>query len=243
MDDFTALSTTGSVLFLNNTTHGATQHGLAHWMSVNEPSFDLQPGASKTLVVTIADVASMAPGGHYGAVIFKAVPTGMTNANNLITTNAEVSLLIFLTTYNSGTQNITLAQPALSPIALTLPDSIDLVFTNIGDTQTTPRGVMTLNGRTGQEGARGIMDTDSGLILPSTSRLYSVAFKPEARIIWPGVYHLNIYYRAGSDGKIRTLSKSFLYLSPGLVFGVGVLVCTLIIVVIRRSKKQRYLWQ
>lgn len=216
-DDFTALNSSGSISFLNNATHSPSIHGLAHWAMPALKQFVLKQGSTQLVPITIADASSLAPGGHYGAIIFKAVPLAATTEDNFVTANAEVSVLVFLTTFNPGSQSVKLLKPTLSSITIAMPSVADLVFANIGDIQTTPRGLVTITDSANREVARGIINTDSGLVLPSTNRLYQVELRSEKRFAWPGVYQMLIQYRAGDEMKIHSLTKSFLYISPPVV--------------------------
>ncbi len=216
VDDFTALNSTGSALFLNNTTRLPAPHGLAHWMQPMLSEIMLGPHASKLVPVTISNASSLAPGGHYGAVIFKVVPSA-TQLKNSLSANAAVSVLVFLTTYNSGREAVALSRPQLSTIAVDMPDGINLVFANSGDVQTTPRGVVVITDRSGHEVVRGIVNVESGLVLPQTSRLYQVQLKTEWQYAWPGMYHLSAYYRAGNSTVVSRYDATFFYVSPLLV--------------------------
>jgi hypothetical protein len=238
MDDFTALNTSGNVSFLNNSTGQATQHGLAHWMDVQASLFNLAPGASQVVPVTINNIATMAAGGHYGAVIFGTLPTGSAaTRSNAVAAREEVSVLVFLTTATNGTQSIKLLPPSIPSFEITLPAASDVVFTNTGDTQTVPRGVITLDDATGHEVARGIINTDSGLVLPETERLYEVPLRSEAQWLWPGKYQMSIYYRAGSAGKIYVYSASFWYIGQAIVAVFGVLAAIGIVAGMRRLSR------
>jgi len=135
MNDFTALNETGSVSFLGANYPGNNLHGLAQWMRAATTSIALAPGASQTVPISIPDTKGLAPGGHYGAVIFRVIPTTGSSKGQL-STNEEISTLVFLTTYSGRTQAISMQKPALNSIFTVMPSSVNLVFTSTGNTQT-----------------------------------------------------------------------------------------------------------
>jgi hypothetical protein len=211
--DFTALNTTGSVNFINSNAPGNNIHGLADWISPSQTHILLPSAGSQTISVKIANISSLAPGGHYGALIFKVLSAPLSNKGNQLSTNTEVSTLVFLTTSSGAKKKISLYTPDISSFALKMPNSVNLVFKNTGNTQTTPRGIVTVNDKSNKEVGRGIINIDSGLVLPDTSRLYEINMKYENKILYPGTYHVNIYYRASDNASIFKYTKSFLYLN------------------------------
>jgi len=214
VDDFTALNTTGSAIFLNNADRLTAPHGLAHWMSPELGTFTLEAHTTQKVPIHIRDAASMAPGGHYGAVIFRLLPVRTNAAVNRLASNTEVSVLVFVTTSNPGRQALSLTPPKLDSFTFSMPASVNLVFTNDGDVQTSPRGVVTLTDQAGHEISRGIVNVDSGLVLPGTRRLYQVLLDTPSEFAMPGQYTLTVYYRADGSIQLSRYARTFFYASP-----------------------------
>ena len=221
VDDFTALNDSGTPLFLGNTDRAASPHGLAHWMAPTVTQFTLSPGATLAVPVTISDVGSLAPGGHYGAVIFEVLPAPASSQHNFIAANASVSLLVFLTTNTPGTQAIQLTKPAIDRLTWIIPASVDLLFTNTGDTQTTPHGTVTVVDSAGSMVAKGIVNTDSGQVLPATSRAYHIDLEPLARFVWPGTYHMRVSYHHDGQATYDTYEQTFVFVNVQIVIVAG----------------------
>lgn len=240
VDDFTALDTSGTPQFLNNVARSASPHGLAHWMVPDINQFSLRPEQSKTVSITVADVSSLAPGGHYGAVIFAIVPQAGGSQQNVISANASVSTLVFLTTNNPGTMAISLARPSISSLAFGLPIAVDVVFSNTGDVQTTPRGTVSLLDRNGTEVAQGIINTDSGLILPSTKRLYHVQLVSANRASWPGMYQVRVRYHYDGQTTDAVYTQGLVYIPAPAIAVVGALVLLGAVLVLRRLLPGRF---
>lgn len=240
VDDFTSLDTTGSAQFLNNTSKKATAHGLAHWMMPGLLQFNLPAHGTQKVPVQITQASTMGPGGHYGAVIFGIAPPPASGQSNYIGSNTEVSVLVFLTTDNAGKHAIRLDNPSLDPASLALPDSVNLVFTNIGDTQITPRGYVVVADSMGHEIARGIINADSGQVLPATSRLYQVPLRPNGRWFWPGAYRLSVYYRPDRQSVYAHHDQQFLYIPGPLLAFLTAAFCVSLALLLRRFGPGRF---
>ena len=233
-NDFTALNTTGQVAFYNNSPN-PNPHGLAQWMKPAFTHFDLLPGATELIPVSIINVGTLAPGGHYGAIIYRVVVKGSSTTGNSVGSNEEVSTLVFLTTYNKGIQAVTMGNPHLNSLMLHIPTAVNLVLTNTGNTQTAPRGVVTVSTSSGKEIARGIIDIDSGLVLPSTSRLYAVALRAESGRNLPGLYKIHIVYRADGNTTSSTYTKTFILINEPIVVAAAVILLILTVFLIRKT--------
>lgn len=222
--DFTALNTNGGVSFLQSTGGNANPHGLAQWLAPSQPRFTLAAGATQKEILNIPNTTRLAPGGHYGAVIYRAVPAAG-GASNGFTANEEVSQLLFLTTYQGGIAAVSLHKPDVPGFTTHLPDNINLVFTNTGNEQTAPRGIVSLSDGRGRMVARSIINTASGLILPGTDRLYQVALQPPKNMFMPGVYHLKIDSQAADNAPASTYTQSIVYVSTAfLLVSLGALI-------------------
>ncbi|HUD05372.1 MAG TPA: hypothetical protein VMR18_00410 [Candidatus Saccharimonadales bacterium] len=232
--DFTALNNTGGVEFLRSSTQPNNSHGLAEWLKPGVTQFALSAGGIQTIPISIANVTSLAPGGHYGAVVFKVVPTIASSKKNQISSNEDISMLVFLTTYGGGIQSVKLDNPPINSFTLHMPSSVDLVFTNNGNTQTAPVGLVTVTNSSNHEIARGIINIDSGLVLPATSGLFIVKLNYEHNFNLPGNYHINIIYQADSSAIVTTYVKKFVFIDEQIVILIIVGLLALAIFVIRK---------
>jgi hypothetical protein len=234
--DFTAYSETSGIVFLPNLTN--RPHGLAQWLKPATNQINLAPGASQTVPVTIATNSSLAPGGHYGALIYKVITAGSARSKgNLIGSNEAVSTLVFLTTYSGSTQSVSLDALPVSRVIFNIPKVINLVMTNTGNTQVAPSGLVTIVNSKNKEVARGIINQITGLTLPGTSRLYPVNLKDEANTTLPGTYRLIVDYRTGISSKTTAYTTSFLLVSERTVVAIGLLILLLVIFIFRRVKR------
>jgi hypothetical protein len=234
VDDFTALNNSGGVAFINNNSLVDNSHGLAKSMVPAYTQFALGPGETQTIPVSI-DATNLAPGGHYGAILYKVIPTQLASRKNAISSNEEISSLVFLTTFNNGSQIVKLDKPSTRSLYFKMPTSIDLVFMNTGNTQTSPRGIVKVLNSKNKEIGRGIINIDSGLVLPDTSRLYVVSLRNEVGHVYPGTYHFQVSYRADNALTSTIYSKNFYFINQPIIILVSIGLLGFIFFIIRRS--------
>ena len=215
--DFGAQGQTGSISFFGNGYNPATNpHGLQQSIQFNASQIVLPAEGSQVVPVTIAHTASLAAGGHYGAILFSPLPLGtVLHKTTRIGIRSSVAALLFVTTGSGGIQSVALHLPHISPFRLSLPATVYPVFSNTGNTQTTPRGQVTLYGPGSRLLSRTIINTASGLILPGSSRLFVVSLS-SSHSAWthPGIYTLQLQYRGSADSSFLTIDKQFFYVSP-----------------------------
>lgn len=232
--DFTALNTAGGVRFLSP--RAGNPHGLASSIAFVNPQVAVAPGAEATISVVIGHTDRLAPGGHYGAVMLKAVSPGVPSSGIRVFTNEELSVLVFLTTAGQTTQQLNLAVPDQPPVQINWPGTADLVFTNTGNTQTMPRGVVTVSDMFHRVQARQIINIDSGIVLPGTARLYDVSLAAN-KVHWPGIYTLAISYRPDGSATTQTYTSRFVYVGTQVLFALGVGVAVAVVWAIYRSRE------
>jgi hypothetical protein len=192
--DFKSLNDTGGVAFLN-TGSGVTKYGLASWLTTDN-SITLEPGQTKTTAVTIENRDDLSPGGHYAAVLFRVNGNNKNSTANQVDINQVVSALVFVKKIGGERYSIDL-QDLHPPTAwFSLPSNINLFFNNIGNTQAVPRGLVIISSPLSKEVARGIINTDSSLVLPESTKMYRTAITTSTGRAWlPGFYNVNIVYR------------------------------------------------
>jgi hypothetical protein len=235
--NFTALNTSGTVNFLNSNSPGNDLHGLSRWLKPSRTQIILAANTTQTISISIIDINSLAPGGHYGALLFKIITAAPTSKGNVISANTELSSLVFLTTSNGATNKVSLFPPSISSIAFSMPNTLDLAITNTGNDQTTPRGVIIVTDKNKKEISRGVINGISGLVLPGTTRLYEVTLKYNNKVLIPGIYHVNIKYQAANNSLMMMYTKSFLYLNVKLLIIVVIFAFSVIFLAFRLTNK------
>ena len=223
--DFTTLNQNGGIRFLSTANSGP--HALASSMSVATPQIHLDRGRSAAVTVAINDTEKLAAGGHYAAVVFRIVDSSSSGSNNIVSVMPAVSSLVFVTTSGAGTQQLDLSSPNIGSFQTQFPNQLNLVFTNSGNTQTTIHGVAQITESGGRPVSQGIINADSGLILPGSQRLFDVALHDvtgSPRIV--GSYTLHILYRHDGQSDYSVYQQKFFFVNGLLVWG-GTLVLLL----------------
>lgn len=221
--DFKSLNASGGVAFLgNNASAVAHKYGLASWLTLPSAPLQLKPNQTRPVKITVENRADLSPGGHYAAVLFRASEDGPDGKTH-IAINQVVSSLIFVRKIDGEQFGITLDKPATPTSWLHLPTSIDLSFKNTGNVQTVPRGLVTVISPRGREVARGIINTDSSLVLPESTRLFQTPLFKTGHSWLPGRYRVLVQYRSDGSSSLSSYQASFWYVNP-LSIGLGLLV-------------------
>ncbi|HSX37172.1 MAG TPA: hypothetical protein VLG13_03630 [Patescibacteria group bacterium] len=216
--DFKALNESGGIAFLGeNATSLEQSHGLANWVRLDTQQLGLDKGATAKATVQLYNLLSLSPGGHYGAVTYQVLKAGPAGPGNRVSINQILTSLVFLTTAGGGTQRLSMPPPQLSGVQYSIPSSLNLFFKDDGNTQTTPRGSVTIDrGKGSLPIATGVVNSDSALVLPGSTRLLPTPLATLGRPWWPHEYHVHILYRTGNSTKFSTYNASFLYINPWL---------------------------
>jgi hypothetical protein len=94
---------------------------------------------------------------------------------------------------------------------ISFPGSVDLTFKDEGNTHLIPRGTVTVADSHGIIVSKGIINDNSGLLLPEKSRLYSVQMTGVSNrsLQLSGKYTLTINYRFDGFDQFRVYKSSF----------------------------------
>ena len=238
--NFTSLNNNGSVYILPSVNQN-NPHGLAKDIYFSSPRLTLEPGTITNLVVSLQHLRNLWPGGYYGAIVFNLLGQKSSGPGNNISLLEKLNALIFLTTPGK-IKNSLLLQPFHQGTSLHLPSNISVVLTNTGNAQVAPHGVVTID-HGSSEISRGIINTNSSLILPGTSRLFNVVLRMESHSInLPGIYTIHITYTPGNIVNSSSYSSSFLLINGVAIYIIIGLVIIIAIVawLIKPSSYRKY---
>jgi len=237
--DFKSLNQSGGLAFVGNGSSQITaQHSLASWLNLGNGAVDLTPGQSKTVHMLVDNRSDLAPGGHYAAVLFQSTKDTTGTSNNHVAINQVVSALIFVRKVDGATYGVDISTIAVPNNWFKQPNSVNVVLTDTGNTQEVPRGLVTATGPITGEIARGLVNPDSNLLLPDSSRLFQVPLQRTRHAWWPGFYKVTVSYRYDGTTQLQTATTSFLYISP--FFIVVLLVILAIGYFLMRQRKALY---
>jgi hypothetical protein len=233
--DFSASSSQAGAIQLYGSGYNphTNPHDLQTAVSFASPVILLAPKQTQKVVIALNDLSALAPGGHYGAVLFSPEPDyGSTGTN--VSISSSVASLIFLSTSSGGTESLGLTSFSIGAVEFSLPRSTVLAFQDTGNTQTSPQGQLTLYGPTGKIVSTTVINPGAGLVLPGTIRLFTTELPLAGlRFARPGVYRLELQYNGRTDTTFTVVNKRFLYINVVVVIPF-LLVCALLVLILKR---------
>jgi len=219
--DFGSLDESGGVAFLG-TPSSELEHryGLAAWMNLGTNTVFVAAGKSVQVSVTIANRTSLAPGGHYGAILATAVTdTGKDLAGDpRVNLRQVLSSLVLLAKDGGIDAELKLSNQTLNHSGLRMPSATTQRFQNTGNVHLVPRGTVVVKDPTGRVVSRGALNDGSGTILPESFRRYDTPLL-SVGIAWlPGRYQAVTTYRYDGTENTKTLATSFWYVGLGIIW-------------------------
>jgi hypothetical protein len=210
--DFNTLNESGGLLFVGtNPTKLQEKYGLAKWLSLPQKQITIPAKQTVTINAVILNQSDMPAGGHYGALMLALAGNGNQSSGNNIAVHPIASSLIFVTKIGGDTHKLGLIDVNYNHSIYTQPSDITLRFKNIGNTHLIPRGSVTIKSSSGKLINKGIINDDSGIILPETFRQYHVPLKQINSSLLPGRYKIKIDYRFDGFNQYRTYVNSYWY--------------------------------
>ena len=228
--DFGSLNESGGVAFLGE---GSSQldhrYGLASWLQLNQNVIFVAAGKSAEIGVTVENRESLAPGGHYGAVLATAVTdTGVPQPLVAqVGVKAVLSSLILLTKTGGALPQLTLVSETSHHSAAQLPGSVVQRFQNPGNVHVVPRGVIQIIDPAGRIVASGALNESSSFILPESYRKLPVTLSNLAKPWYPGRYVMKTVYRFDGTDATKTYWETFWYIGSAAVIVSWIIIATL----------------
>ena len=198
----------------------SSKYGLANWMSLpNGNRLALPNGKPVTFTVEVSNRADLSPGGHYGAAIISFGGNDGAGTIGATTFSQELVSLLLVTKLGGEDYGLQLrslhAAPAFNGTSPTLATTS---FNNIGNVHVVPRGYITLTNRQGRVLAKGIINPESRLILPGSSKTVQTSLQSFAPIA-SGRYMLTAHYRYEGQKDYQTVSVTITHVTPLLIGG------------------------
>ena len=224
--DFGTLDEEGGVAFLGTGASDlAHKYGLATWMVLPETSLTIPAGKSVTVPITIINNDSLAPGGHYGALLATALTAGSGNSDS-VGVKQVLSSLLLVTKEGGLRQELALQSQKNDASWWRLPSEVTQRYHNTGNVHVVPRGIVSVKDTFGREVVRGAINEDSKVILPETYRNLATQLISVARAWWPGRYQIVTSYRYDGTDQVLRYEQDFVYVGAiisWLVIGAALL--------------------
>lgn len=200
------------------------KYDLANWMTLpGGDSVVISSGQTIKVKVNIANRSDLSPGGHYGAVVITSSSADSGVASNVNISQQLVSLL-FIKKLGGEVYGLKLGQ--LTYKGSDIPQEVTLPFSATGNVHVVPRGYIEVTDPTGKLVAKGIINQDSSLILPGSTRQFVTLMQPVSAANKPGRYKITAYYRY--DGQSE-FTKQAMYFNHGNVFVQWIIIGALVV--------------
>lgn len=240
--DFGSLDESGGIAFLGGGSDPQKRYGLASWLSAEKDVVTVFPGEKERIRLSVTNRESLSPGGHYGAVLFRAEKEG-DDANETysdVSISPHFTALIFVRKTGGEIQELHYKDSVIRTDFLGIPDKVTERFQNSGNVHVTPRGIVEVRDPFGHIVRRGILNEESGIILPESYRLYPVALKSLEKAIFPGFYTVSATYRYDGREDFTTLPSERVF-AWGLFFlwSLGILGFVFILRRVFRNRKKK----
>lgn len=219
--DFGSLDEGGGVAFLGTPTSELEhRYGLAAWMNLGTNTVFVAAGKSVQVSVTIDNRPSLAPGGHYGAILATAVSdAGKDMAGDpRVNLRQVLSSLVLLTKDGGINAELKLTSQSVNRSGLRMPSLTAQRFQNAGNVHLVPRGTIAVKDPTGRVVMRGVLNDGSGTILPESFRSYDTPLINVGAAWLPGRYQAVTTYRYDGTENTKSLVTGFWYVGLGIVW-------------------------
>ena len=216
--DMGALDDTGGIVFSGLKTDFTQKYGLAKWINLPASEVTVAAHATQAVDFEILNDDSLRPGGHYGAIIIKAITDTTEQAKNSVQLDPQAASLILVKKIGGDVYDLKLNPPKTNTVYAGLPSSLDLSFHNAGNVHVVPRGTVIIKNPSGLVVSKGIINPDSSLILPDHNRTFKVAMSDYKKLVWPGKYSIEYTYRYDGQNTTTTLKQNMRVYNLPLVF-------------------------
>lgn len=236
--DFGSLDQSGGVAFVGNAT-GKTisKHILSPWLNLSDSEINLASHQKAAVKASLINDTSMGPGGHYAAVIATVLEPD--SNGNQVSLKQKITSLVFAIKTGGEKYDLKLQNIGSNRSLFRLPTEADVTIRATGNVHVVPRGIVYLKNKSGRVIARGVINQESGYVLPDSSRIFRVPLNKIAPArLWDTTYSLQVDYRY--DGIDRFASKTVLihYINLPILF-VLILILTGAIYYVARNMRQK----
>lgn len=238
--DFKTLKETGGLTF-SQAGVPIEKYGLANWMTLaNGDVINVPDGQTRDIPVHIMNRPDLAPGGHYGAIVITLNTVSPSPSGNQ-RAGFKQELISLLLVKKLGGEHYGLRLQSFSADSKRdIPKSASLDFKSTGNVHVVPRGFVRVTDPKGKLVAKGILNPESTIILPDTSRQLATPLKPVADSKLPGRYKLTAYYRYDGQEQFSTRTiyvNRFVWSLP--LVAAMIITGTIVLLMLRKIHQKR----
>ncbi len=206
--DFEASGENGAIA-LDSDKRSGSKYSLLKWVVFpGGSSVQLPKGATVDVPVLINNETDLAPGGHYAALVVR-VSTAADTSGNHVSFKQELISLLFVNKVGGAKFGLQLESLSNDAKGSDYTAQVSLRFRSTGNVYVVPRGYVTLTDSKNTVLSKAIINPESNLILPASSRTLTAKLEPinsgkGVRVIGP--LKLTAYYRYDEQSKFTTKS-------------------------------------
>lgn len=235
---FRSLDMSAGVAFLGTDINNENLF-LADFIAFENENFPVPAGETRSFPFQVKNQVSLAPGGHYAALIFQSTPVAEENTSQKIAVRQIFSALLFIEKIGGATKELQLVEFSEKSFYWNIPKNLSLRFINTGNTHVVPRGTVKLENSFGYRKPCGVVNESSGLLLPNQERIFPVNLKCQA--YFPGKYTWHVSYRYDGKEAFVEAKNTFWFLPYPFVLTIGAGLLLLLLLrrrgLFRRRKK------
>ena len=208
---------TGLVQFIGDDTT-SYEYSLVSYISVPVDSIRVAPGEKEVVPVTVKNRLDLSPGGHYAGIIGRITSDKDTAQNTKV--RPSVASLILLRKRGGEQFNLSLKEVDWPSriVHFFYTDKISLMFQNEGNIHLVPRGTVEIRDILGRVIYKGVINTSSFYVLPSSKRRLTITMNKTLRALPISIDTLTV---KGNDSlkKTRfTFQDSYIHIHPIVIF-------------------------
>ncbi len=225
----------GLVQFLGEKSDSYT-YSLSSFIHLPYPEIELEAHEKRDVEVQILNRQDLSPGGHYAGIVVRQKPQKGAGGKTYIL--PAVSSLILLKKTGGEQYNLSIKEVDWPEhvIELFYPQKIDITFQNEGNIHLVPYGRVEIRDIFGRLIKKGVINTSSAYVFPSSRRRLEIDIKP---IVFSLPISINTFTIKGNDSIKKTNFKhqeSYVYINP--IF-IGIVILMPIIIKKYRSRRSK----
>lgn len=225
--DMGALDDTGGVVFSGLTADYQQKYGLAKWLQLDRPTVTVAAHATQSVNFSIINDSTLGPGGHYGAIVVKP-QGGSATSKNQVSLNPQAATLLFVRKVGGEVYGLNFVGGTTGTSWWQLPRQLTIKLKNTGNVHVVPRGFALIEDSHGNQIGKGIINQDSSLILPERTRDYTISWQRLKRIMWPGKYTVDVFYRYDGIDRYQHAVYTITFINLPFILSISVIIIALL---------------
>ena len=231
--NFTAIGEEGAV----GLTEEETSFSLASWIEVNPTAITIPPKTAQYFTFYIKVPLQAEPGGHFGSLIFRTIPTEKLEGSGASLAQ-EIGALVLLRIAGETIEQANIESfKALKNLYETGPVNFEIRIKNLGNVHTKPTGNIVITNALGKQVAT--IATESKNVLPGATRRLDATWDTKWRL---GRYSAT-YTAILSDQTTRSLTTTFTILPYRVLTALALILVILIVFFKKYQKRLSLAWK